>query len=252
MHALVVNPNTSAEMSAEIRRTAEAVFAPPWSCEVVNAPAGPESLESWRDYALAAVAALPLVAAHPSAAGVVLACFGDPGLAALKETTAVPVVGIAEAAMSQALLVGGRFGILAARERATSLMDALVQGYGLGARYAGTTPLGMPVLELQRDRAVTLRTLAAAAELLTRRGADVLLLGCAGLSGFRADLAARTGLAVIDPVEAGCRLLRVLVESGIGISRSGLYAAPPPQRMNGLDALFSPAMRAFLERWTTG
>jgi allantoin racemase len=245
--ALVINPNTSPSMSAVIRTTAEAVFTVPWSCQVVNAPAGPESLESWRDYALSAVAVMPLVAEHRSASGIVLACFGDPGLQALKELAGVPVIGIAEAAMSQALLLGGRFGILAGMDRAVSLMDALVQGYGLGSRYAGTEPLGMRVLDFEADRAGTLQVLAQAAGRLLRRGADVLLLGCAGLSGFREELGNRTGATIVDPVEAGCRMLRSVVESGLSTSRAGLYARPAPQRMNALDALFSPAMRRFLE-----
>ena len=83
--ALVINPNTSSEMSAAIRRTAAAVFTAPWAFRVVNAPGGPESLESWRDYALAAVASIPLLHGPPLPSGVVLACFGDPGLHALKE-----------------------------------------------------------------------------------------------------------------------------------------------------------------------
>jgi len=247
--ALVINPNTSSEMSAAIRRTAEAVFTTPWACRVVNAPGGPESLESWRDYALAAVASFPLLRGPRLPSGVVLACFGDPGLHALKELAEVPVVGIAEAAMSQALLLGGRFGILAGRARAVSLMDALVQGYGLGARYAGTEPLGMRVLDLEADRVRTLRVLGEAAGRLVRRGADVLLLGCAGLTSFRDELASQTGAAVIDPVEAGCRMLRALVESGAATSRAGLYARPAPQRMRGLEVLFGPELRRAL---TTG
>jgi len=247
--ALVINPNTSSEMSAAIRRTAEAVFTAPWSCRVLNAPGGPESLESWRDYALAAVASLPLLKLPPPPSGVVLACFGDPGLHALKELAEVPVVGIAEAAMSQALLLGGRFGILAGMARAVSLMDALVQGYGLGSRYAGTEPLGIRVLDLEVDRARTLRVLGKAAGRLAQRGADVLLLGCAGLTSFREELASETGAAVLDPVEAGCRMLRALVESGAATSRAGLYARPAPQNMHRLKTLFGPELRRAL---TTG
>ncbi len=247
--ALVVNPNTSAAMTEEIRRTAEAAFAAPWSCQVVSAPGGPESLESWRDYALAAVAVLPLLEPLGPTDGVVLACFGDPGLPALKEVCDAPVVGIAEAAMAQALLLGGRFGVLAGMDRAVSLMDALVQGYGLGARYAGTEPLSMRVLDLEADRAGTLAAMAAASGRLLRRGADVLLLGCAGLTGFRQELAAAVGAPVIDPVEAGCRMLRALVESGLGTSRAGLYARPAPQRMNRAAEAFGPELVRTLEKW---
>ncbi len=250
--ALVVNPNTSAAMSEEIRRTAEPVFSAPWSCQVVNAPGGPESLESWRDYALASVAVMPLVEDPQGAAGVLLACFGDPGLPALKEICPVPVVGIAEAAMSLALLVGGRFGILAGMDRAVSLMDALVRGVGLEPRYAGTESVGMRVLELDADRARALDALEAASGRLVRRGAEVLLLGCAGLTGFRQELSSRLGTVVIDPVEAGCRLLRAVVEAGLPTARSGWYARPAPQRMNRPQEPFGPRLLEILRRWEPG
>jgi allantoin racemase len=247
--ALIVNPNTSQAMSEEIRLAAEPIFVPPWSCRVVNAPGGPESLESWRDYAIASVATMPLLEERPPADGIVLACFGDPGLPALKEMADVPVVGIAEAAMAMALLVGGKFGILAGTVRAVALMDALVRSYGLEARYAGTESLGMRVLDLGANRPATLRALAGAAGRLVSRGADVLVLGCAGLGAFRSELAREVPLAVVDPVDAGCRALRALVEGGLSTARAGLYARPLPQRMHRLEEVLAPGTSRFLERW---
>jgi allantoin racemase len=247
--ALIINPNTSAAMSRDIRGTAERIFTPPWSCEVANAPAGPESLESWRDYSLASVTMLPLLSAHPRTDGILIACFGDPGLYGLKETADAPVVGIAEAAMSLALLVGGRFGILAAMDRAVSLMDSMVRTYGLEARYAGTESLSMRVLGFESDRDATLDALTAAGRRLADRGADVLLLGCAGLTGFRDEISGRLSVMVIDPVDAGCRMLKALVEGGLSTARAGLYAVPAPQRMHGLERIFGPEAVRDLSRW---
>ena len=247
--ALVINPNTSSAMSRDIRETAEKIFTPPWSCRVVNAPAGPESLESWRDYSLASVTMLPLLREFPDAQGVVVACFGDPGLYVLKEIASIPVVGIAEAAMSLALLVGGRFGILAGMERAVSLMDSLVRTYGLESRYAGTVSLAMRVLSFEQDREVTLSALTGAARRLVERGADVLLLGCAGLTAFRDELTRQVTVTVVDPVDAGCRALKALVEGGLSTSRGGLYTTPAAQRMRGLESFFGKAMSEFLAAW---
>lgn len=247
--ALVINPNTSAAMTEGIRATAARVFQAPWSCRVVNAPAGPESLESWRDYQLAGAAILPLIQEHPDADGVVVACFGDPGLYALKEIAPVPVVGLSESSISLALLLGGKFGILAAMDRAVSLMDSMVRTYGLEARYAGTVALNMRVLDLERDHAQTLEALAQAGSALASRGADVMLLGCAGLTGFTAEVMRRVPLAIVDPVEAGCRMLKTLVEAGLNTSRAGLYTRPAPQRMHHLERIFSGEMGAYLKRW---
>lgn len=247
-NALVINPNTSLEMTAEIAETAERVFQPPWSCVVTAAPGGPESLESWTDYYLASVCVLPLLEEFQDVDGVVLACFGDPGLYVLKEQCRVPVVGIAEASMSLALLLGAKFGILAGMGRAVELMDSMVQTYGLSERYAGSQSLAMRVLAFERDRPKTLETLVVASTALRARGAEVLLLGCAGLTGFADELQARVSMPVIDPVEAGCRTLVALADAGYSTSQVGLFARPAAQRMNNLADLFSPEMSAYLRK----
>lgn len=234
-------------MTAGIRATAERVFQPPWSCVVARAPAGPESLESWRDYHLASVCILPLLREHPDVDGIVLACFGDPGLYLLKEVVTAPVVGVAEASVSLALLLGGKFGILAGMCRAVELMDSMVRTYGLEPRYAGTYPLDMRVLDFEEHRAETLDALERAGRALRERGADVLLLGCAGLTGFVPDLEARVHVTVIDPVEAGCRLLQAIVDSGLRVSHTGIYARPAAQRMRDLERLFSKEMVELLK-----
>ncbi len=246
--ALVINPNTSRTMTAEIVRTAQRVFQPPWKCSVSAAPSGPESLESWSDYALASVTVLPLVEDQKDVDGVVLACFGDPGLYPLKESFEKPVVGIAEASMSLALLVGSRFGILAGMKRAVELMDSMVRTYGLEPRYAGTESLDMRVLDFDRDRDATLAVLETVSRKLRARGADVLLLGCAGLTGFVDDLQARLEMPVIDPVEAGCRMLQTLVDARLNTSHAGLYSKPAPQNMQQLEHLFSPEMSRLLRK----
>ena len=246
--ALVINPNTSQSMTREIEQTAQRVFQPSWSCAVATAPAGPESLESWTDYHLASVAILPLLDEVAEVDGVVLACFGDPGLYVLKESCNIPVVGIAEASISLALLLGARFGILAGMRRAVELMDSMVRTYGLEARYAGTESLDMRVLDFEKDRAKTLGVLERTSWELRSNGAEVLLLGCAGLTGFVAELQARVEMPVIDPVEAGCRLLKSICESGLNTSHIGLYSKPASQNMQNLERVFSPAAARFIRK----
>ncbi len=246
--ALVINPNTSQAMTAEIERTAQRVFQPPWSSLVVAAPAGPESLESWSDYALASVTVLPLLTQHADVDGVVLACFGDPGLYPLKEAFEKPVVGIAEASMALALMVGNRFGILAGMRRAVELIDSMVRTYGLEGRYAGTESLDMRVLDFDKDRTATLAVLETVSHKLRSRGAEVLLLGCAGLTGFVEDLQKRVEMPVIDPVEAGCRMLQTVCEARLNTSHIGLYSKPAPQNMQRLERLFSSEMSGILRK----
>ena len=240
--ALVINPNTSESMTTEIEATANHVFQPPWRCIVSSAAAGPESLESWSDYHLASVAVLPLLEKYREADGIVLACFGDPGLYLLKESCSVPVVGIAESSISIAVLLGARFGILAGMRRAVELMDSMVRTYGFESRYAGTVSLEMRVLDFDKDRIETLNVLERASHQLRDRGAEVLLLGCAGLTAFVEELQAKVEMPVIDPVEAGCRMLQTICATGLNTSHIGLYSKPAPQNMQRLEKLFSPEM----------
>jgi len=247
--ALIINPNTSPEMTSEIRETAERIFQSPWQCDVKAAPAGPESLESWTDYHLSSMCVLPLVAdLEDDIAGIVLACFGDPGLYLLKEYCQVPVIGIAEASMSLALLLGAQFGILAGMRRAVELMDSMVRTYGLEARYAGTEALAMRVLDFEKDRQKTLAVLEATSLKLREQGAEVLLLGCAGLTTFVEDLQARVEMPVIDPVEAGCRMLQTVYSAQLQTSHIGLFSKPAPQQMNNLDLFFSEQMANIIKK----
>lgn len=247
--ALVINPNTSPAMTAEIEATARRVFSGDWDCAVHHAPGGPESLESWYDYHLATVCVLPLVLQSPQPCdGILLACFGDPGIFALKEIATVPLIGIAEASMSLALLSGGKFGILAGMRRAIELMDSMVRTYGLEARYAGCESLDMRVLSFDAEPERTLETLVACAERLRARGADVILLGCAGLTAFVDRFQERMAMPVIDPVEAGCRMLKTVVEQRLQVSHAGIYTRPALQQLNNLSELFSARMQSVLPK----
>ena len=150
--------------------------------------------------------------------------------------------------MSLAILLGAQFGILAGMRRAVELMDSMVRTYGLEARYAGTKSLEMRVLEFDEDRARTMRVLEDASQKLRQRGAETLLLGCAGLTGFAQELQERVSMPVLDPVEAGCRLLQTTVVSGLNTSHIGLYSKAAPQHMLHLEKLYSEEMAELLRK----
>lgn len=228
---LVINPNTSREMTEAIRRTVLAHASPDFEPVVEQPKRGPESLESFFDYAQAAVATLELVREQPEPpAGVLLACFGDPGLYALKEVLPCPVLGIAEASLSLALLLGDRFSILAASHKAVPMMANLVRQYGLGERLASVRTLGLSVLEVHASGPSALASLAEAGRAALNDGAEVLILGCAGMTGLAEVLERELAVPVLDPVRAGYKLLEAVVAGGFSVSRAGLYAAPAPKR----------------------
>lgn len=244
--ALVVNPNTTESMTRDIAASAGKVFEPPWNFVATQPPGGPESIESWFEMNLAATALLRVIKENENVDGVVLACFGDPGLFAFREILPVPIVGIAEASFLTACTLGFKFGILVGDPKDVPAVENLLWSYGLEKRYAGSWPMEMAVLEMHRDREQSMRRLAMGADLLVKKGAEVILLGCAGLSSFQASLREDLELPVIDPVEAACWQLKALVEMGLNTSRTGMFARLGPKQFSSLDSFLEPDLAQWL------
>ena len=143
-----------------------------------------------------------LVLERGDASAFVIACFSDPGLPLCREATPRPVLGIAECGLLTALTRGERFGILAILPSSLPRHLRYVRQLGQSDRLAGDLPLGLGVVELA-DRERTLeRMQEVGARLRDRHGADVLVLGCAGMADYRAPLEEVLGVPVIDPTQA--------------------------------------------------
>ena len=98
----------------------------------------------------------------------IVGCFGDPGLAALREMLDCPVVGPFEASLHLAAQLGGRVGVVTILDSVVPLLDHLVRGMGLSLRYAGAVAIDVPVLELKNDQATVMRRVSDAAAQLVR------------------------------------------------------------------------------------
>lgn len=225
---LVFNPNSSKEMTDSIRRTVLSRVRSGNRVDVLGAETGPRSLESFYEYSLAVYATLQSFKKLDVKGydGILLACFGDPGLYALKEISRVPVVGIAEASLSLSLLLGARFAIVTALQKAVPMMRNMVDRYALRGRMAGVYALDMPVLELETCRERTCERLRQVIDMAIRDGAEAILLGCAGMTGLVEDIGEVCGVSVIDPIVAGFCALEMIVESGVRVASNGLYARP--------------------------
>lgn len=231
---LVVNPNTSLEMTEQIKKTIQKISYKEHEVIYKNPDIGPESLESFYEYSLATVGVLRVIAEEKGKYdGILLACFGDPGLYAIKEVAGVPVVGIAEASFSTALLLGQSFSMLVALKKAVPMMENMVLNYGLSKRLASVEPLGTPVLDLEKGGQQTIEKMLNAGKKAIAQGAEVLILGCAGMTGFSNVLEKELSVAVIDPIATGYKVLESLVELNLNVSRYGIYAPPGPKKILG-------------------
>lgn len=230
MRIMIINPNTSESITEHLRRELEGL--PPGDVELAfcNPEHGPVSIESAYEEALVVPPTLDLVrkAEDDGYDAVVLACFSDPGLEAARELVSIPVVGIEEASLHVAAQLGYRFTILTTFHRRVPTRTEHVSLRGLGERLASVRPLEMSVLEMdaQPERTRT-RLLQVAAAAVDQDGAEVIVLGCAGLTGYASDLERELGVAVVDPTPVAVLTAEMLVRLGLRHSKRALYAAPP-------------------------
>jgi allantoin racemase len=208
----------------------------------VNPSMGPASIESHYDEALAVPGLLAEIehGERAGAQGTVIACFGDPGLDAAREIAVGPVVGIAEAAMHVASLLGRTFAIVTTLSRTIGTAHDLVQRYGFAGRCVAIRACDIPVLDLDVPGSDARRVVTdLCREVVERDGADSVVLGCAGMADFCDEIAAAIGVPVVDGVTAGVKLVESLVALRLSTSRRDEYAAPPAKPFAGALASFA-------------
>jgi allantoin racemase len=235
MRILVINPNTSEEMTLDIDREARQYARADTEIETVCPAWGPRSIEGHYEEELAAVAMLEVIKERAGDFdGVVIACYGDPGLAAAREISPVPVVGIAEASMLMACTVAHSFSIVTVLPRVKPLLENTVRLHGLDARCASirTTPLS--VLDCERDPEAAGREIVKAAKLaIEEDGAEAICLGCAGMGPLDKAVGSEVGVPVLDGVACAVKLVEGLLDYGLATSRVAAYKEPEPKEIVG-------------------
>lgn len=226
---LIINPNSSEKMTADIRKSSQYAVDDEFDIEVISMKEVPEALESFNDYTLAGAEICKYISVHQSngsldADGILVSCVGDPGLFGAKEISKVPVIGVAEASLSTALLLGGKFSILAASEKAKPMMEWMVLGYGLNDRMASVETLSCNIDEFINDKEKLCNLLRTSCRTAQANGADVLVLGCAGMTMISDQLENISSIPIIDPVKAGIENLKGIIRANFKVSKSGLYA----------------------------
>ncbi|MFT4187414.1 MAG: aspartate/glutamate racemase family protein [Aeromicrobium sp.] len=235
MRVRVINPNTTASMTATIGACAQSVAGPDLVVDAVSPAFGPESLESHVDEALAVPGVLARIAEGEAEGvdGYVIACFGDPGLLAARELAAGPVVGIAEAAMRAASYLGRRFSVVTTVDRAVGGIEELALAYGMERQCAGVHATGIPVVELETDPRARAKVLELSRVALAADRSDVIVLGCAGMAEFAAWLSGELGVPVVDGVAAATTTVAGLLAQGLGTGKAGEFATPTPKAHAG-------------------
>lgn len=237
---LVINPNTSQSVSTLLQTHVQAAAGLHVHVRTVTARFGAPYIADEASYAVAAHAALDAWAAAltdtpqtPDA--VLIGCFGDPGLLALRESSPVPVTGLAEAAFIEAAR-HGRFAIVTGGARWGPMLQRLAQALGHAPQLAGIHTVLPTGAQLAADPVAARALLAEACRDVVRQmGVQAVILGGAGLAGMAAAVQPQVSVPVIDSVIAGTTWAL----------RS--HATPPERRQPGFDVAWqqvSPELTA--------
>jgi allantoin racemase len=241
MRIHVINPNTTASMTAKIGHAAKAAASPGVEVRAVNPDFGPPSIEGYFDEAFSVPGLLAEIAKAPDADAFVIACFDDTGLEAARCATEAPVVGIGEAAFHMASLIAEKFSVVTTLSRSIAPIERNLAKYGLAARCARVRASNVPVLALEEPGSDARRAIEAEIKrALAEDGAEVIVLGCAGMTDLVRDLERSVGAPVLDGVACAVSLAESLVRIGLKTSKRNTYARPLPKAFAGEFARFSP------------
>ena len=208
MRLLLVNPNTNAATTALMVGIAQGAAPPGVTIQGATAASGAPLILDAAMLATAAQAVQALIAQTDLTpfAGVIIAAFGDPGLAAARALTPLPVTGIAEAAMAAAA-AHGRFAIVTTTPLLAKAIGARAAAYGHGDAFAGTwlTEGDAGALMAEPGR------LEAALEAAIRRAMaeaapDAVIIGGGPLAAAAAAVRPRLAVPIIEPVPAAVGL----------------------------------------------
>ena len=245
MHLLLINPNTTASITDLILAEAGRIAAPTTTLAAVTGRFGARYVASRAAYAIAGHAALEAYAEHGEKAdAIVLACFGDPALMALKEIAHQPVIGMAEASCLAAAARGGRFSIVTGGERWKPMLEEFVALIGLADRLASVETVAPSGADIARDPGGALGLLADACNAaVTRHGADNVILAGAGLVGLATRIAARVPVPLIDSLEASIHMAEKLAAEATATLPSGDSGRPAGVASVGLAEALAGKLR---------
>lgn len=195
---------------------------------ISNIEKGPVSIESVYDetYANPFVVDAAKKAEKEGYNGIIIYCFSNPALYAVREAIKIPVIGIGEAAHIFGMVVGERIGIISTVENSVPRHWRKAKILGTISKLKAIKPLNLPVLEYNNKEKVLERVKKVATELIEKEKVDTIILGCGSMLGIKKELQETFSVPVIIPGEAAIKLIESMVRMGISHSKI-TYMFPP-------------------------
>jgi allantoin racemase len=210
---LVINPNSTEAVTQGIDEAMAALRIPGGpAIDCMTLKDGPPGIETQQHVDGVIPHLLHLVREREAEySAFVIACYSDPGLHSVRESTAKPVLGISECGILTALTLGQKFGVIAILQKSIPRHLRYMGAMGVMDRLAGELPVGLAVTELSDEKKTFGRMVEVATALRDVHGANVIVMGCAGMARYRKPLQDAVGLPVVEPSQAavGMAIARV-------------------------------------------
>ena len=198
---LAINPNSNESVTEGLRESLQE-FNSSADIECCTLEEGPFGIETGEDIANVLPLVLQKISESPEFDVYVIACYSDPGLAECKVMFSKPVFGMQRSAIEKAISIGDKFGVLALSEQSIERHLAYMRGLGLDGQLAGELSLDISVDEAANDAASFGKIINQGRRLIDESGADVLILGCAGMASHRKPSEKVLQVPVIEPAQA--------------------------------------------------
>lgn len=238
MRILLVNPNTTEAITERLRAAAQSVALPTTQIVPLTATRGVPYIATRAEAQIGGAVALEMLAEHHERAdAAIIAAFGDPGLMGARELFEIPVIGLAEAAMLAACMLGRRFGIVTFARALGPWYEECVAMHGLSGRCAGIRMLDesfTDIADVQEEKEDAIIGLAQRA--IVEDAADVVILAGAPLAGLAAKVADRIPVPIVDQAQAALKLAEALVALKPRKATVGSFRRPAPKPTQGLAA----------------
>jgi allantoin racemase len=246
MRILVLNANTTPFVTDTAAAEARRVASPGSEIVPVTANFGAAIVGTRSEHAIAEHAAVVLAARHaPGCDAVVIAVSYDTGLRALREMLPIPVVGMTEAALLSACMLGGPIGLISFGKRVWPIYRELIAGYGLGGRIAGSRILENPSVYQPGDTtALDAELVTNAGDLIEKDGAESIVVLGAVMAGAARRIEHRISVPVLDGMRCAIPQAEALVRIAARKATRGSYAPPRERQTTALD----PALAAMLAK----
>jgi Asp/Glu/hydantoin racemase len=236
MKILLLNPNTTAAVTDLLHSAGSKAASPGTELVPLTAPRGVPYIATRAEAQIGGAIALEMLAeAGNDIDAAIIAAFGDPGLFGARELFSFPVIGLAEAAMLTACMVGRRFSIVTFAGALAPWYEDCVAMHGLTSRCAGVRALEGSfrlISEVQAEKEDLLVGLANRS--VEQDDADVIILSGAPLSGLADKIRDRIPVPVIDPVSAAVRQAETLAVLKPRKAVAGTFRRPDPKSTIGL------------------